>query len=759
MGTNAAIARGYRADAGLVPEPTRFNLWVATRGLLHGTLSVQGRSAHAEMNQPPWEEGGGVNAIQKTTYLLGALDGLSEDWARRASKRHPLLGTPSVNPTQISGGTFISNVPERCDVALNTTYLPGDADDAGYGSVPRGEIEQAVREAAAQDGWLAAHPPSWSWYTDYPPSEIDPETPILGVVQAAGRELGVDVRPRGHRHHLRRRAPDALRRHAEPGLRPGRPEARPCTGRVGRRGRARPRRQALRPRDRGLVRARGGIVSVARLRLAPAGETMFPPRAPFLQSNVVEPPGSPTPPPHAHRPEVGPMSEPVVVRADETHVFPRELDRAYPLIDRAEGVWLYDREGNAFLDAVGGGAMVASIGHGVPEIVEAARAQAARVSFLYNQQFTTVAQERLADRLTALAPPGFTRVHFVTGGAEANETALRLARSYHVERGDTARWRIVSPAQAYHGPTVATLALTGRPGLQAPYEPYLAQHPHIPPSTWRFDPSGEAALAALDAALEEVGPETVSAFFCEPVSAAALPAYAPPRRFWEGLAERRERHGFLICLDEVVTGLGRTGTWFAADRLPFVPDVITTAKGLGAGYAPIGAMLCREEIYDAVAAGSRAFEHGHTWDGAPLPCAVGLAVLDYLERLELLERVRETGPRLRRLLESALADCELVREVRGHGYLLGIDYVDPSDGVSFLDPALGIARKIDVEALARGLIVYSTQPTADGYAGDQTLIAPAFTSTEEELNLMVERMTETVRAVERWVKSESAVPA
>ena len=135
--------------------------------------------------------------------------------------------------------------------------------------------------------------------------------------------------------------------------------------------------------------------------------------------------------------------------------------------------------------------------------------------------------------------------------------------------------------------------------------------------------------------LEEVGPETVSAFFCEPVSAAALPAYAPPARFWEGLAERRERHGFLICLDEVVTGLGRTGTWFAADRLPFVPDVITTAKGLGAGYAPIGAMLCREEIYDAVAAGSRAFEHGHTWDGAPLPCAVGLAVLDYLERHEL----------------------------------------------------------------------------------------------------------------------------
>ena len=452
----------------------------------------------------------------------------------------------------------------------------------------------------------------------------------------------------------------------------------------------------------------------------------------------------------------GSLTTGTFITEQDTRVFLRELDRRYPLIERGEGVWLYDAAGTSYLDAVGGGAMVASIGHGVPELVEAARAQAARVSFVYNQQFTSPAQEQLADELTGLAPEGFTRVHFVTGGSEANETAVRLARSYHVERGDADRWQIISPAQAYHGPTAVTLSLTGRPALHHHYTPYLSEHLHIPPSTKRLDPTGQAALEALDLALEAGGPGTVSAFFCEPVSAASLPAYSPPAAFWEGLAERRDQHGFLICLDEVVTGMGRTGSWFAAERLPFVPDVITTAKGLGAGFAPVGAVLCREEVYRAVAEGSRAFELGHTWDGAPLSCAVGLAVVRYLREHRLIEHVQAAGPRLHRALAAALADCELVGDVRGRGFLLGVEYVDPSDGQSFPDAALGVARRIDLEALERGLLVYSTQPTADGYAGDQTLLAPAFTSTDEELDLIVERMRDTVRAVEREVKEELA---
>jgi adenosylmethionine-8-amino-7-oxononanoate aminotransferase len=446
------------------------------------------------------------------------------------------------------------------------------------------------------------------------------------------------------------------------------------------------------------------------------------------------------------------MSSETGIDSSETRLFPPELDRNYPVVVRAEGVWLEDAAGKRYLDAMSGGSMAATLGYGRTDLLEAAREQALQVAYVHNERLTSPAQERLAAELVELAPEGFSRVHFVTGGAEANEAALRLARSYHVERGEAGRWRVISAAQAYHGPTIGTLALTGRPGLYRPLEPYLPDFLHIPPATHRLDPNGEGALEALDRALEEAGPETVSAFYCEPISGAALPAFKPPDRFWAGLAERREQHGFLICFDEIVTGMGRTGSWFAADELPFVPDVIATAKGLGAGYAAIGATLCRGHVYDAVANGSRSFSLGHTWNGAPLSCAVGLAVIDALRREHLVERVRERGRRLRDELEEALRDVPLVREVRGHGFLLGVEYADPRDRESFLPPELGVAGRIDSTALEHGLVVLSTQPTRDGYAGDQSLFAPALTASNEELTEMVERFATVAQEV--WAEVE-----
>jgi len=331
------------------------------------------------------------------------------------------------------------------------------------------------------------------------------------------------------------------------------------------------------------------------------------------------------------------------VRADETNVFPRFLDLAYPSIERGKGVWLETTDGHRVLDACSGGAMVACLGHGVREIADAAAEQAERIAYFYNHHFTSQPQEDLADRVLEVVAPEMARIKLASGGSEANETAVRLARTYHVDRGDRERWRIISPAQAYHGSTLGTLALTGRRlSLQAPYAEYMpAGYLHIPPSTPRFDPTGEAALKELDRVLEEAGPETVSAFFCEPVSAAALPGYSPPDRFWEGLAERREKHGFVVCFDEIVTGVGRVGSWLAAHQLPIDPDIVTIGKGLGAGYTPLAAVLCREHIYDAIAEGSAEFDLGHTWDGAPLPSAVGLAVLEYIVRHKLVDRVRE----------------------------------------------------------------------------------------------------------------------
>jgi len=441
-----------------------------------------------------------------------------------------------------------------------------------------------------------------------------------------------------------------------------------------------------------------------------------------------------------------------VIAAGDTHVFPRLLDLAYPNIERGEGVRLYTTDGFEVLDACSGGAMVACLGHGDTEIVEAARAQAERITYVYNHHFTNEVQERLAERLLEVAAPEMDRVRFVSGGSEANETAVRLIRQYHVDRGEPERWRIISPAQSYHGALFGALALTGRASLQRPYDEYLAGHLHIAPATWRFDPSGEAALDELDRLLESAGPETVAAFMCEPVSAAALPAYSPPGRFWNGLAERRERHGFLICFDEVVTGMGRTGSWFAAHQTPLEPDVITGGKGLGAGYAPLAATMCPEHVFRALADGSRNFEHGHTWDGAPLPCAVGLAVLDALTERGLIERVRARGPGLRDDLAQAVGEFEIVREVRGRGFLLGVELVDPRDGESLLPDELDAASLVDQTAFEHGLLVTSSHSTPDGYTGDQTLLAPAFVASDAELGEMVDRFAATVAEVERAVK-------
>src|SRR5256886_8537699 len=443
-----------------------------------------------------------------------------------------------------------------------------------------------------------------------------------------------------------------------------------------------------------------------------------------------------------------------VVASDATRVFPLELERRYPVVVSGDGAWVEDSSGKRYLDAMSGGSMAGTLGPGRRDIIAAAAAQATRLSYVHNDRLTNPAREQLAAELVELGPPGMTRVRFTTGGAESNEMAIQMARSYHVERGDGKRWQVISPAQAYHGPTMATLGLTGRPGLQRPFGPYMPAHGHIPPSTWRFDPTGEAALAALDQVLDEIGPENVSAYFCEPITAAALPAYTPPPRFWQGLAERRDRHGFLICYDEVVTGVGRSGQWFAAEKLPLVPDIIATAKGLGAGYAAIGAVICADHVYQAFAQGSRRFTLGHTWDGAPVSCSVGLKVLDVLRSEKLIERVRVRGPRLREELAAALAGIPMVREVRGHGFLLGVEYVDPRDGQSFLPPALGGARSIDLPATEMGVIVYSTMPTRDGFAGDQTLFAPPFTTPDDDLGEMVVRFASTVRAVAESVERE-----
>ncbi len=391
----------------------------------------------------------------------------------------------------------------------------------------------------------------------------------------------------------------------------------------------------------------------------------------------------------------------------------------------------------------------------MPELVDAAAKQAEQLAYFYNHHFTSEPQEQLADRIIEVVAPEMARVKFATGGSEANEAAVRLARAYHVDRGQRDRWRVISPAQAYHGSTLGTLALSGRRrSLQEPYAEYLPDYRHIPPSTPRLDPTGEKALAELDRVIKEVGAGSVSAFFCEPVSAAAMPAYSPPGRFWEGLAERRERYGFLVCFDEIVTGVGRVGSWLAAHQLPIEPDIVTIGKGIGAGYWPLAAVLCREHVYVALAEGSAEFDLGHTWDGAPLPSAVGVAVLDYIVRHKLVDRVRDRGPQLLDQVKAAMRGIDIVGDVRGRGFLVGISLVDPRRPDSFLPHDVDAATLVDDIAFEHGLLVSSTHSTPDGFTGDEVLLAPAFNSTDDELQGMVERLTDSMKHVEKVVKEK-----
>jgi adenosylmethionine-8-amino-7-oxononanoate aminotransferase len=423
-----------------------------------------------------------------------------------------------------------------------------------------------------------------------------------------------------------------------------------------------------------------------------------------------------------------------MIRTDGSAVFHRFLDLPYPSIESGGGVWLTTVDGRRVLDACSGGAMVACLGHGVRELAPAAGEQAEKISYFYNHHFTSEPQERLADRLLGLTPE-MARVRFVSGGSEANETALQLARLYHVERGDTDRWRVISPAQSYHGSSMGTLALTGRPALQESYTPYLASHLHIPPSTWRTDPTGEAALAELDRLLGQHGKE-IAAFFCEPVSAAALPGYSPPERFWHGLAERRRSPGSWSASDVSLVGRGAGG------RAPTPTSPTSWPSVSGGRLRAARAVLVREEVYDAIDRGSREFDLGHTWHGAPLLPAVGSAVLDLIGRSDGAEGPRPR-PALRRL---ASASRVRDREVRGRGFS-GVGARPATARPSAGRPR----RRMIVDDTAEHDLPTSTHPQADGFAGDQVLLAPAYTSTDAELAEMVERFAATMIDVERRV--------
>ncbi|MGE0541206.1 MAG: aspartate aminotransferase family protein [Dehalococcoidia bacterium] len=437
-----------------------------------------------------------------------------------------------------------------------------------------------------------------------------------------------------------------------------------------------------------------------------------------------------------------------------SNLFRRSATQPLPEVVRAEGVWIESADGRRYLDG-SAGALVASIGHGVRAVVEAQARQAGAVAYVHGTHFSVPAQENLAARLAAMAPAGLDRVYPVSGGSEANESAIKFARQVHLERGEPERHLTIGRQTSYHGNTLGALAVSGHAARRQPYRPLLRDQPHIPASycyrcPFGLEPASCGARCAeeLEVEVKRTGAQYISAFIAEPVVGAAGGALVPPPEYFAIIREICDRYGVLFIADEVMTGIGRTGKNFAVDHWNVVPDVITTGKGVGGGYAPLGAMIVQERHFQTIAQGTGSFVHGFTYGGHPPSVAAGAAVLAYVQEHDLVARSATMGERLAERLDP-LRDRPIVGDLRGLGLMRGIELVRDRRTKEPFDRSLRVAERIGEAAFERGLIIYPGSGNADGINGDQILIGPPLVISEAEVDLLAERLIEAVDAVMR----------
>lgn len=436
-----------------------------------------------------------------------------------------------------------------------------------------------------------------------------------------------------------------------------------------------------------------------------------------------------------------------------THVFHRQLRTAPPVAARGDGIYIEDAEGKRYIDACGGAA-VSCLGHGNREVAEAVKAQVDRLEYAHTSFFTTDAAEELADGLIADAPDGLSSVYFVSGGSEGVEAALKMARQYFLEIGQPQRRRFIARRQSYHGNTLGALAVGGNAWRREPFAPLLVDATHVSPCfAYRFKPVEETEeqyglrlARELDEKIRELGPETVIGFVAETVGGATAGCVPPVPGYFRAVREVCDRHGVLLILDEVMCGMGRTGSLHACTQEGVAPDLMIIAKGLGGGYQPIGAVLVAQKIVEAIRRGSGSFMHGHTYLAHAISCAAALAVQRIIKRDGLVERVREQGERLTAALQERFGNHRAVGDIRGRGLFQAIELVKDRASKAPYDPALKVNARIKQEAMARGLMVYPMGGTVDGRIGDHVLLAPPFTVTEAQIDTIVERLGAAVDA-------------
>jgi adenosylmethionine-8-amino-7-oxononanoate aminotransferase len=436
-----------------------------------------------------------------------------------------------------------------------------------------------------------------------------------------------------------------------------------------------------------------------------------------------------------------------------TKILHRQIDHEYPVAVRGEGVRLWDADGKEYIDA-SGGAAVSCLGHGHPDVRAAMHAQIDRLAYAHTSFFTTQVAEDLGEDLIAHAPAGTSHVYLVSGGSEAIETALKLARQYFVERGEPERKHFIARRQSYHGNTLGALAVGGNEWRRKQFAPLLIDVAHVSPcyeyreraSDETPDAYGERLARELDAKIMELGPASVIAFVAETVVGATLGAVPAVPGYFKRVREVCDRHGILLILDEVMCGMGRTGTLHACEQEKVTPDLMAIAKGLGGGYAPIGAVLVGGKIFDAIAKGSALFQHGHTYLGHPLACAAALAVQQVMRRDDLLANVKRQGAHLARRLNERFGNHPFVGDIRGRGLFRGIELVADRGTKEPFDPKLKIHAAVKRAAMARGLMVYPSGGTVDGERGDNVLLAPPFIADAAVIDTIVERLGDAIDA-------------
>ena len=431
------------------------------------------------------------------------------------------------------------------------------------------------------------------------------------------------------------------------------------------------------------------------------------------------------------------------------NIFHRVLRDRWKQISYGRGVYLFDTEGQRYLDACAG-VHVVSIGHGIQEIVEAMAEQASKVCFTYSR-FITQPQIDLAQRIESLTPGELNRVFFVSGGSEATESAIKMARKYHLETGNPKKYKVISRWQSWHGNTIGALSMSGRTSWRSDYVPYLLNFPHIPPPyCYRCDyqktyPECQLSCAdELERVVRQEGSEYISAFIVEPVLGTSAAGVAPPADYYPRIREICNEYNILMIADEVVTGFGRTGRNFGIEHWNVVPDIISVGKGLSSGYTPIAATIAVEKVYDAIYKESTSFIHGHTYGGNPLSCAVALAVQNYIETHDLVSQCARMGElMLDRLMP--LQELPIVGEVRGKGLLIGIEFVADREKKVPFAPLQGVTEMIVDSIFEKGVLVMPGAPgLIDGVAGDHIAISPPFTITETEVNQTVEAVKESI---------------